>query len=302
MKDIIIIGAGPAGMTAALYAARAGMDVMLLESTVPGGQIKDAAEVENYPAMPSVAGWQLAQNMIDQLSGAGVSITNEAVTGIRLHDGRKTVVTEGGEYDAKAVIIASGVKRRKLGCEGEEKLASKGVSYCAVCDGAFFRKKTVAVVGGGNSALEDALYLAGICEKVYLIHRRDEFRGEHGLADRVANCTNVEILYSCEVVSINGDDRVESATVKSRTDGGIKEVPLSAVFIAVGLVPDNDKFGNILTLKDGYILAGEDCVTNVPGIFAAGDTRTKRYRQVITAASDGATAATAAAEYIRQEG
>ena len=301
MYDIIIIGAGPAGMTAALYGARAGMNVLLLEASVSGGQIVTTPEIENYPAIDSVAGWDLAQKMSEQIRNLGVNIITGDVSAITENgDGTKTVVTSSGTFDGKTVVIANGAKRKKIGCAGEEEFLGKGVSYCAVCDGGFFRGKTVAVVGGGNSAIEDALYLAEVCKKVYIINRRSVFRALGRYLDTARGKSNVEFLPPAVVSEIRGDARVTGVTL-SPTDGGA-EYPLEidGVFVSIGLAPDNSPFASLVALDEtGYIKAGETCETSAHGIYAAGDTRTKPLRQIVTAIADGAVAASRAADHVR---
>ncbi|MBR6701038.1 MAG: FAD-dependent oxidoreductase [Firmicutes bacterium] len=306
MYDIVIIGAGPAGLTAAIYGIRAGLSVVVLESMMYGGQIAGTPEVENYPSIQKISGWQLAQNIYDQAVAQGVEVKFEAVEKIELGEGNcggiKTVVTPFNRYECKTVIIANGAKRRLLGCPGEEEFKGMGVSYCATCDGAFFRGKTTAVVGGGNTALEDSLFLSNLCEKVYLIVRKDKFRGEKRLAEAVLARENIEILYSHVVDRIEGDGLVSAVIVKD-SGGETKKLDVSAVFVAIGMVPDNGAFADVVELDDaGYIVADETCKTSCAGIFAAGDSRTKEVRQIITAASDGAVAAVAAANLVNAEG
>lgn len=299
MLDLVVIGAGPAGLTAAVYGLRAGLSVLVLEEGVTGGQLAVSAEVENYPSWQKISGWELAEKIAGQATSAGADIRYEPVESIEERDGVKTVVTAQHRYDCRAVIVANGAKRRKLGCPGEERLTGKGVSYCAVCDGAFFRNRTVCVVGGGNTALEDALYLAKVCEKVYLIHRRDSFRGERRLQEAVQASEKIEVIWNTAVEEIRGDERVASVLLRGDRTG---ELPVDGVFVAIGLAPDNDRFAHLLELDgSGYLRAGEDCRTNVEGIYAAGDTRTKEIRQILTAAADGAVAATLAAASISSQ-
>lgn len=299
MYDVIIIGAGPAGMSAAVYARRAGLTCLMLETDMYGGQITTTPEVENYPSVTKISGWELAQNLYEHATSLGAEIAFENV--ISLIDDRelKTVLTEENAYICKAVIICNGAKRIKLGCDGEERLSGAGVSYCASCDGSFFKGKIAAVVGGGNTALEDALYLANICEKVYLIHRRDEFRASKILCDSVKKCSNINLCLCKTVSGINGENSVESITLKDVTTSEETDILSDCIFVAIGLAPENDIFRDIVELDSkGYIVADESCRTSAEGIFAAGDTRTKELRQIVTACSDGAVAATAAASYI----
>lgn len=302
MTDVIIIGAGPAGMTAGVYALRAGLTALIFEEGVYGGQVALTSEVENYPSHQKISGWELAQSIYDHAAAAGAKVSFEQVLSLDGAGAVKTVVTNQGRHDCRAVILANGAKRRKLGCPGEQELTGRGVSYCATCDGAFFRGKTVCVVGGGNTAMEDALFLANLAQTVYLVHRRGEFRGEKHLQDAVLASEKIQILYDTGVEAITGGDRVEAVTLKDLKTGQTRQMDTDAVFIAIGLEPDNEKFASVVTLDaGGYVVAGEDCRTNVPGIFAAGDTRTKAVRQIITAAADGAVAATGAANYLNAE-
>lgn len=300
MYDMIIVGGGPAGLTAAIYAARAGIRPLVLESLTCGGQVITTSEIENYPAISKIEGWQFADELRRQAESFGTDIRTERVTGLSLRGEVKVIQTEKGDYEAKTVILANGAKRRKLNCPGEETFLGRGVSYCGVCDGNFFREKTVCVIGGGNTAFEDALYLSRICQKVYLIYRRADLRVQSVEADEVRTKENIELLFSRVPERIFGENKVEGLELR-RTDGGENEsLAVDAVFVAIGLEPENEIFAACVALDEhGYIVAGEDCTTNVPGVYAAGDTRTKRLRQIITAASDGAIAATAAVEYIR---
>lgn len=299
-KDVLIIGGGIAGLTAALYAQRAGLSSVVFEKNVCGGQIVQSAEVENYPGLPSTDGPSLATAVWEQACAHGVEVVFDEVTDISLDENGKSVtVSSGDTYHAKAVIWAGGVKRRLLGCEGEDRFTGRGVSYCATCDGAFFKGKTVAVVGGGNTALEDALVLAKLCEKVYLIHRRDTFRGEAVLTQAVENQPNIELVLNSQVTKISGESKVSSIDV-SFTDSSNRSLDISGLFIAIGLIPDTKLLEGIIPLDEsGYIPAGEEGVTSIPGFFVAGDCRTKKLRQLITAASDGANAAQSALEYLR---
>ena len=294
--DILILGGGPAGLTAALYAKRAGVSVLVLEKTIYGGQVINTPTVENYPGIASITGVDLAMALHDQVTGLGVEVRMEEPISCQLDTDPKVVTTSRGSYEAKTVILANGVKRRQLGCPGEERLAGRGVSYCATCDGAFFQGKVTAIVGGGNTALEDALFLANHCTTVHLIHRRDAFRGSAILVQAVEKRENIVLHYDTVVEEIQGENKVESLRLKNVQTG--KETALAAdgVFVAVGLMPDNEAFaGQVEMDKAGYIVAGEDCRTSQPGVYAAGDTRTKAVRQIVTAAADGAVAALGAA-------
>ncbi len=299
--DVIIIGAGPAGMSAAVYARRAGLQVCVLESNIYGGQIINTPEVENYPAMSKVTGPEFAMALYNQATEHGAQILLEGAAEVELVGDVKRVKTAQNTYEAPTVIIANGVVRRKLGCPGEQELSGKGVSYCATCDGAFFRGKDVAIVGGGDTALEDALFLAANCRNVTLIHRRDEFRGSKILADSVIAKENINIVYNSIVQSIVGPDKVSGAVLLNKLTEKTTEIAVDAVFVAVGLIPQNDLIrGQVDLDEQGYIVAEENCLTNIPGVFAAGDTRTKGLRQLVTAASDGSIAATAASQYLLQ--
>ena len=293
MYDIIIIGAGPAGLTAAVYARRAGKTALVLESVTYGGQIIKTKDIENYPAEGKITGVELAKKMYEQAKELGTEFEFEEVVELKTDGDEKVVVTEDGEYRAKAVVIATGSAERKLGLENEDKFTGKGVSYCATCDGAFFKGKVVAVAGGGNSALYEALYLADLAEKVYLIHRREELRGDDILVDKLKEKGNVEFVLGSNVTELIGDEKLEAIKINDE-----KVIEVSALFVAIGREPKNDFAKDVQKDESGYILADEDCKTNVDGIFVAGDTRTKKVRQIVTAVSDGATAATAAVKYI----
>ncbi len=297
--DIAIIGAGPAGLSAAIYGQRAGLNTITFEANVHGGQIINTPEVENYPALGKVTGVEYAMNLYEQAVGFGATIEYTAVTDADLEgDVKKVYTADGREFSAKTVIIATGVVRRKLEIPGEDRLLGAGVSYCATCDGLFFKGKTAVVVGGGNTALEDAVYLATVCEKVYLIHRRDEFRGQKHEVEKVLRNEKIEVLYNTIPLSIEGNGMVETLKIKNVITEEESVLNTSAVFVAVGLVPQNDILEGKVEMDAGYIKADESCMTNVSGVFVAGDTRTKTLRQLVTAASDGAIAATAAANYI----
>lgn len=292
MYDIIIIGAGPAGLTAAIYAARSGKKVLVYEKEGIGGQIAFSPRVENYPGIRSVSGAEFSDNLYEQALSFGVEIELEEVVGIEDNGETKAVVTENGKELCKKIIIATGVQHRKLGIPDEDDYVGCGVSYCAVCDGAFFKNTDVAVVGGGNAALRSAQLLAGICNKVYLIHRRNEFRGEKMIVDELASLGNVEFVLDSVVTSLFGEGDLSSVEIENRISGEHSRLDVSALFVCVGQIPSNDAFKNIISLdENGYIIAGEDCRTNVEGVFAVGDCRTKTVRQLTTAAADGAVAA-----------
>ena len=300
MTDIIIIGAGPAGLTAAIYARRASKSVLVLEAKSYGGQIINTPEIENYPAAAHISGVDFAMRLYEQAKELGAQIVFEKAVEIRDEGAEKTVVTNKNTYTCRAVILATGSENRKLGLDGEDRLVGRGVSYCATCDGSFFRGKTVAVVGGGNTALEDALYLADLCEKVYLIHRRDAFRGEEASAERLKARENVEFVYNSQVTKLLREKRLTGIEVTNK-DGSVRTLEVNGLFIAVGRIPENQNFASLIALDEtGYVLAGEDCRTNVPGIYVAGDNRKKEVRQLVTATADGAVAATAAVHYINE--
>lgn len=299
MEDVLIIGAGTAGLTAAIYARRAGLSCTVFEQGMPGGKIVSSPEIANYPALPKVSGYDYTMALLGQAKDCGAKMVMERVTGADLSGEIKTLSTSSGLYEGKTVILANGAFRRKLGVKGEKELEGRGVSYCATCDGAFFRQRKVAVIGGGDTAFEDAAYLSGICEKVYLIVRENDFSASETLTETVLNRENVTVLKNSVTEEITGEKFVTGVLVKDKKKGESMEIPLSAVFVAVGIAPDNATFEGIALDEHGYVLAGEDCLTNIPGVFAAGDTRKKELRQLVTAAADGAVAATAAFRFIR---
>ena len=300
MYDLIIVGAGTAGLSAAIYGVRAGKCVLLLEEKVYGGQIISASAVENYPGIRHISGYEFAEELHRQATELGAELKYEKVREIRKHSGFMTVKTGRGAYDCRAVILATGAKNRQLQVEREKELTGAGVSYCATCDGAFCKGKNAAVVGGGNTALEDAVFLSGYCQKVYLIHRRKEFRGEERLIQTLRGKENVELMLESQVVRLNGERHLESVVVRNDRTGKERELSVTALFIAIGQVPDNRAFADLVSLDAyGYIEAGEDCRTSSEGIFAAGDCRTKTVRQLATAAAAGAAAAVAACSYIQ---
>ena len=293
--DIIVIGAGTAGLTAAIYGQRAGKHVLLLEEGIYGGQIVNTPEIENYPGIQQISGFQFAMNLYEQATALGAELETGKAVEIIEHNGQKIVRTETAEYGCGAVIIATGAKNRKLGIKGEEALVGRGISYCAACDGAFYKDKTVAVVGGGNTALGDADYLANGCRQVYLIHRREEFRGDASLAERLKQRENVTCILNAVVTDWQAGERLEKITVQDVISKELQEMSVDGLFVAIGQVPENQAFANLAALDDqGYIIAGEDCKTKTPGVYAAGDCRTKAVRQLTTAAADGAVAALAA--------
>lgn len=298
MTDLIILGAGTAGLSASIYAVRAGLSVRLLETGVCGGQILNSPDVDNYPGLPGISGFDFIQKLSDHAAKAGVTPESVTITSAELQGAVKHIHTSNEILEARAVILATGASHRNLGCPGEEKFKGKGVSYCATCDGAFFRGKDAAVVGGGETALEDALFLSNLCKTVFVIHRREEFRASHAAVEALRRRENVRLLLSSTVEEIKGARLVSSLTLRSTKDGSLSELPVSGVFIAVGLAPNTSLFEGELSLENGYIPAGEDCHTALPGVFAAGDCRTKLLRQLITAAADGAVAAVEAGKYL----
>ena len=298
MVDIIVIGGGPAGLTAAVYARRAGKSVLVLEKDALGGQITWSPKVENYPAVPAVSGMDLGNRMAEQAMDMGAEVEIDEVLRIEDFGSHKRVYGSfGTEYDARAVILAAGAKPRKLGLKREDELLGSGVGYCAVCDGAFFKGQAVAVNGGGNSALQDAVLLSDLCSRVYLVHRRDSFRGEEALADQLRGKENVEFVLNAVITELKGDSELSGITVEQ--DGVQREIPVSGLFVAVGHEPDLAAFAEYLDLDDrGYAASDEGCLTKTEGFFVAGDCRRKKIRQVTTAAADGAVAALAACAWL----
>lgn len=292
MYDVIIIGGGPAGLAAAVYASRACLNTLVIEKQpMGGGQILNTYEVDNYPGISGVSGFELGQKFMEHAEKLGIKPVTESVKELVCQGDTKKVITDKQEYEAKTLILATGAGHRKLNVPGEEEFTGMGVSYCATCDGAFFRGKTVAVVGGGDVALEDALFLARGCEKVYLIHRRDEFRGAKILQQKVKETANIEPVLDSVVEEIKGEGQVQKIVLLNKKTKEQTELPVSGVFIAVGIVPDSQLLEGQVTLDEGgYVVAGESCRTDTEGIYAAGDVRTKALRQVITAAADGANA------------
>ncbi|MBE6627966.1 MAG: FAD-binding protein [Ruminococcaceae bacterium] len=300
MYDIIIVGAGPAGLTAAVYARRANKSVLLLDKAAFGGQITYSPKIENYPGFESISGSELADKMVEQALNQGAEVEVENVTGIRDNGETKTVLTEdGNEYEGRAVILACGAKHRHLGLENEEQFIGDGISFCAVCDGAFYMDKTVALIGGGNSALQEAILLSETCKKVYVIQNLDFLTGEQRLQEILTKKENVEIITGTVVNSIADTPAFSAITIKNVHTEELQRLPLDGMFVAIGLVPENGAFAELVDLDAaGYIDSAESCLTKTPGIFAAGDCRKKGVRQVATAIADGATAAIAACRYL----
>ena len=297
MYDIIIIGGGPAGLTAALYACRANKKTLVIEKETFGGQITFSPKVENIPGFISLTGNEFAEKLVEQVLEQGADV--ESCEALEIRDGEvKTVVTDDGEYQGKAVIIATGAKHRMLGIDGEERFVGEGISFCAVCDGAFYKDKTVAVVGGGNSALQEAILLADTAKKVYVVQNLDFFTGEKKLVDQLERLDNVEIILGVTVDSFVGDNELEGVVIKNSA-GETRTLEIDGLFVAIGLIPQNDAFKNVVRLDGrGYAEVDESCESETKGIFVAGDCRTKKIRQVTTAAADGAIAALAACDYV----
>lgn len=300
MYDVVIIGGGPAGMSCGLYAGRAGMKTMIIERMFSGGQMSTTNEVENYPGVENViSGAELAYKFENQARKFGVEFLNADVTGVQLEGQVKKIVTGQETLETRTVVFAMGTVARKLGLEDEARLTGKGVSYCATCDGAFFRGKEVAVIGGGDTALEDALFLSRFCQKVYLVHRRNEFRGAKVLQDQVLQTENIEICYQMVAEKILGEDSVEGVVLRQVESEKQRELAVQGIFVAVGSDPSSQLVQEVLELsKGGYILTDDTMQTSLPGVYAAGDIREKQLRQIITAASDGAIAGFNAALYV----
>lgn len=304
MTDINILGAGPAGLTAAVYALRAGLSVQVISKGPVGGQTAETNEIANYPGIELIEGWDFAQKVYLQAKSLGARFIDDEIIKVELQDEVKMMVGQQGElYRSKALIVASGAKRRKLGVPSENELTGRGVSWCATCDGAFFKGKTAVVVGGGNTALEDALYLSNICKMVYLVHRRDTFRGERLLSRSVREKSNIELVLNNEVMEIEGKERVTGVAVRNRNTGACSRLMAEAVFIAIGMEPDNALFEGVLRLTpDGWFDSDERCNTVINGVYVAGDCRKKLLRQIVTAAADGAVAAYQAEGYLNARG
>ena len=301
MYDIIIIGSGPAGLSAAIYAQRACLDTIVIEKNgISGGQVLNTWEVDNYPGFPGVTGFELSRQFREHANKLGARVVQDEVVQVELSGNVKKVVCEEETYEARCVILASGAHHRTLEVPGEEELRGAGVSYCATCDGAFFRGRTVAVVGGGDAALEDAIFLARMCEKVYIVHRRDKLRGAKRLQERLQALENIEFVWNSETVAIEGKAQVEALRLRQTKTGEEKRLDLDGVFIAVGIAPESELYAGQLELDEqGYIRADESGQASVPGVFAAGDVRTKALRQILTAASDGANCVASAERYLQ---
>ncbi|CCX58332.1 thioredoxin reductase [Blautia hydrogenotrophica CAG:147] len=299
--DLIIVGAGPAGLTAAIYALRAGLHTLLLEKNfVSGGQTASTYEVDNYPGLPGISGAEFGQKIRSHADQLG--LVSERVNVKEIHveeDGTKVIRTRKKDFQARTVLLAVGARHRLLGAKGEERLSGMGISYCATCDGAFYKDQTVAVVGGGNVAVEDAIFLAKICKMVYVVHRRDQLRADDILQKRLFQFPNVVFCWNQVCEEIQGEEQVEAILLKNVKDGSSQRVKVDGVFVAVGIHPNSEPYQGLVDMDEGgYIVAGEDGKTNMPGIFAAGDVRTKKLRQIITAASDGANAVSSVQDYL----
>lgn len=298
MYDIIVVGAGPAGLTAALYARRAEKSVLIIERSTFGGQVTYSPKIENYPGYVSLSGNELADKMVEQVLEQGAEVELDTVKAIRDEGDVKRVIGEEQEYEARVVILATGVKHRMLGLEGEQELVGHGISFCAVCDGAFYRDMTVAVIGGGNSALQEALLLSEGCRKVYVIQNLDEFTGEASLVNRLREKDNVELIMGTVVTGLVSDGELRAIRLRSN-NGREDELAVDGMFVAIGLIPNNAPFSALADLNDyGYFAADETCVTRTEGVFVAGDCRAKTIRQITTATADGASAALAACRYL----
>lgn len=303
MYDLIILGAGPAGISAAIYAARAKLNTLWIEKNFAnGGQVLNTYEVDNYPGMPGINGFDLGEAMNAHAEKMGISSVRENVKSVEDMGTYKIVRTRKNEYQTRALIAACGAAHRKLGIPGEEEFGGMGVSYCATCDGAFFKDKTTVVCGGGNTAVEDALFLSRICGKVYLVHRREELRADKVLQDKLLSCENVEIIWNSVLTEIQGCEQVTGVSVRDVNTEKERLINTDGVFIAVGIEPNTGLFKELVELDEsGYIAAGEEGITSAPGIFAAGDIRTKALRQIVTAVSDGANAVASVQNYLLKE-
>ena len=300
LYDVIIIGSGPAGLAAAIYAKRACLESMVLEKEyMSGGQVLNTYEVDNYPGLSGIGGFDLGMKMKEHADQLGAMFVKGAVKRVRREASIIIVETAKTEYRAKTLIIAAGAGHRKLGIPGEEEFAGRGVSYCATCDGAFFRGKTTAVVGGGDVAVEDAIFLARMCEKVYVVHRRHELRAAGSLQEKLSALSNVELVWDSQAVRIEGEETAQRLIVKDVHTGEERTLSVDGVFAAIGIVPNSEVFEGLVEMDaQGYLVADETGRTSAPGIFAAGDIRTKTFRQIITAAADGANAVHSVEEYL----
>lgn len=301
MYDVIIAGAGPAGMTAAVYASRANLDTLMIERGVPGGQMANTEDVENYPGFDHILGPDLSNKMFEHAKKFGADYAYGDISEVVDHGDYKIVKAGDKEYKTRTLIIATGAQYKELGIPGEEEMTGKGVSYCAVCDGAFFKDRELVVVGGGDSAVEEGMYLTRFASKVTIIHRRDELRAQKILQERAFDNEKIDFIWDTVVESINGEDKVTSLTLKNRKTGETTEFPIEGVFVYIGMVPLSEPFKSLgITNEEGYIPTNQDMETNVPGVFAAGDIREKTLRQIVTATGDGSIAAESAQAYIEE--
>lgn len=299
MYDIIIIGSGIAGLTSAIYALNNKRKVLILESQTYGGQIINSNIINNYPGFLEISGFDLMTNIYNQVKNLGGVIKYEEVLEITKN---KKIITKNETYEAKSIIISTGLSPRKLNLENEDKFIGKGISYCATCDGSFYKDKDVMVVGGGNTAIEDVIYLSNICKKVYLVYRRKELRKDVNLTEKVKELSNVEIIYNSNIEKLNGDESLNSVDIINKDTEKITNIIINGLFVAIGKIPSGNIFKDLLNVtENGYIITDEDCHTNIDGIYAAGDIRKKRLRQLVTAASDGAIAAIEAIKYINKK-
>ena len=300
MYDVIIIGAGTAGLTASIYSRRSNKKTLVLEKASYGGQIINTLSIENYPVEEHISGFDFATKLYNQAKNLGTEIKFEKVIEIKNNSNYKEVITSKNKYETKTIIIATGSENRLLGLENEKELTGKGVSYCATCDGSFYKNKDVAVIGGGNTAVEDAIYLSDIVKKVYIIIRNEEFKAEEQSVLDLKNKKNIEIIHNSNVTKINGNERLESIEITDKNNNK-KTIKIDGLFVAIGRIPENEVFKDLINLDNyGYIISDEKCHTNVDGIFVAGDNRTKELRQLVTAASDGAIAASEAIKYVNK--
>lgn len=299
MYDIIIIGSGIAGLTSAIYALNNKRKVLILESQTYGGQIINSNIINNYPGFLEISGFDLMTNIYNQVKNLGGVIKYEEVLEITKN---KKIITKNETYEAKSIIISTGLAPRKLNLENEDKFIGKGISYCATCDGSFYKDKVVMVVGGGNTAIEDVIYLSNICKKVYLVYRRKELRKDVNLTEKVKELSNVEIIYNSNIEKLNGDESLNSVDIINKDTEKITNIIIDGLFVAIGKIPSGNIFKDLLNVtENGYIITDEDCHTNIEGIYAAGDIRKKKLRQLVTAASDGAIAAIEAIKYINKK-
>ena len=300
--NFICIGSGPAGLAAAQYASRANIQTLLIDQSMPGGQVINISELENYPGVfPAVKGFSFIENMKQQALSFGATIIQAIVSSVDKKDGLFIVTTNTGVFEAETLLLATGAEHRKLGIPGETEFSGRGVSYCATCDGPFFKNKNIFVVGGGDSACDEATYLATLTDHVTLVHRKSQFRAQKAVADRVLSNPHITVLFNSTVEQIKGDAKVSSIVIKNVTDSSVQELPADAVFIFVGMIPRTELLTTIKVDAEGYIVTNENMETVVPGLYAAGDVRSKSFRQIVTACSDGAIAAHQAEKFIREK-